>query len=389
MDVNKAPQLRELIGQIIQFLGSTHIEQIVSGLYDFKFRKKITEEISFLSKISEAESAAFNFTLDESLPIKQYYNRKLNDLLSIYRSTLAAFKEGNFINSVAFVRMILGDLHYYDEEFDHAILEYLEAVQELKRLQPEELGIPRLVLMIRNYLKLGLAYEKKRTHDSAFVLYGNLTTAIIRGREIDVEALGLKESWREDTEFYLSPRTGDPRFVGSKTDARGSELNRVLEGVDFRPALAELAYKAAAFEGIRLLYQPFLAKLQIVEKSSLGGISPWDVRRNQRELDFITKMFDKQTAVLITAEFYNKVGDILFYKNGPSPQAMRRVERQQEVDGALPIYCAQKDAVCEENRRVRGLWTRGIRTPCAACGYSMKALDDLCQKVFFEDRRRG
>ncbi len=58
-------------------------------------------------------------------------------------------------------------------------------------------------------------------------------------------------------------------------------------GVDFRPALADLSYKAAAFEGIRLLYQPFLAKLQIVEKSSLGGISPWDVRRNQREFDFI------------------------------------------------------------------------------------------------------
>ncbi len=140
VDVNKAPQLRELIGQIIQFLGSTHIEEIASGLYDFKFRKKITEEITFLSKISEAESAAFNFTLDESLPIKQYYNRKLHDLLSIYRPTLAKFEAGNFINAVAFVRMILGDLHYYDEEFDHAILEYLEAVQELKRLRPEELG---------------------------------------------------------------------------------------------------------------------------------------------------------------------------------------------------------------------------------------------------------
>lgn len=74
IDINKAPELRKFINNIIQHLSKVHLQEIVSGLFNFKFHNKIANEISYVSKISESQSAAFNFTLDESLEIKQHYN---------------------------------------------------------------------------------------------------------------------------------------------------------------------------------------------------------------------------------------------------------------------------------------------------------------------------
>ncbi|MGD2116504.1 MAG: hypothetical protein PVG07_15735, partial [Acidobacteriota bacterium] len=393
VDVNKAPELRGLIGQILEFLGSTHIEQIASGLHDFKFRKKITEEIAFLSKVSEAESAAFNFTLDESLPIKQYYSRKLDELLKLHPQTPSRPEETVFIHSMAFVRMILGDLHFYDEEFDHAILEYMEAVQVLQRIDPKELDPRRLALLIRNLLKLGLTFEKKKTFDAALVLYGQLTNAIVRSRDVDLQTIDVEERPRAGGGVDLYHRKKSQRSgllpPGPATFLRGEEeFNRALEDLEFGPAMEELLSKATAFEGVRLFYQPLLAKLQIVEKSSLGGISIWDVRRAHREFRFIAKLLDRRKTPLVPVEFDNKLADILFYKNGPIPEPIllddleppgenrsRKPPKTRTPTEEEPLpYCFLKESACAQNATVRTLWQRGLRSPCAACRFTMDGL---------------
>lgn len=330
VDINRAPQLRELIAHIMDFLGKSDIAKIASGLYDFKFNRRIVEEISLLSKISEHESAAFNFTLDESLAIKRHFNYKLQVLLKTYGSYPNRERK-KFVNSISFVRMILGDLHFYDGELDAAIIEYMEAVQSLRGLATKDLRLDILVLMVRNFLKLGLAFERKKSFDSAFVTYGRISAII----------------------------------------AELGERNLPLDSAD-------PSYGQTIFEGSRLIFQPTFARLQLAEKATLGGISQNDIDGVVRDLDRIVHPGWERERHLLASEFQNKLADILYFKNGPIPQGEREV------------YCRRKDALCHVNRE----WQRLVREkrrslPCAACAFYHKALYALCTNYLGIKRPRG
>ena len=322
VDINRAPQLRELIGHIMRFLSRSHINEIISGLYHFKFTRRISEEINFLSKLSEFESAAFNFTLDESLALKQYFYRRLERLLDKYGTyPNEGSGEGRFVNSVSFLRMILGDLHFYDGEYDSAIVEYLEAIQQLRRLGIEELKPDILLLMTRNYLKLGLTYEKKKSFDAALMTFGRIADMITEA----VESTGI-----------------DP----------------------------------SAIEGFRLVYQPIFARLQLVEKATLGGIEQSDLDRARKDFEAVYRATrvggwkSKQHRFLVEAEYYNKVGDILFFKNGPMP-------KRGEVYCKPGLSVSKSKPLCFENPRWQQLSEKRRRLPCQACRYYNRALDRL------------
>ena len=84
--------------------------------------------------------------------------------------------------------MILGDLNYYDQEYDDAIQHYRDAVQNLlENGNGKEKSLYDLVLLVRNMLKLGLCFEKKRILDSAFMIYGKITKLIIRHRHFELK----------------------------------------------------------------------------------------------------------------------------------------------------------------------------------------------------------
>ena len=273
IDINKAPELRDVVSSLVNFLGSSHVDDVVGGLYDFKFRKQVIEEISFLSKVSEREAAAFNFTLDESLSLKRHYNRRLRELLANYKADDIS-RGDSYVHSVGFVRMILGDLHFYDEEFDQAIAHYMEAVQSMQAVDPKVLNVHRLVVLTRNLLKLGLAFEKKKTFESAFVTYGKLVSLIVQFRDVDLEQLGLElrsEPSGEGSRFYNKPgarrRVSDGNLRGGSQDFRSA-----LAGLDFGSEVESVAFKATAFAAIRLFgAAPGGEAARKIEKLNQGG----------------------------------------------------------------------------------------------------------------------
>ena len=77
LKTSKAPELRDSMMSIMEYLTQTHISPILIGLNEYKFHKSIAEEISVMSKMSDEASAIFNFTLDESLSVITYNNRLL------------------------------------------------------------------------------------------------------------------------------------------------------------------------------------------------------------------------------------------------------------------------------------------------------------------------
>lgn len=394
ISVNRAPQLRGFIQNLINSLATNNLRIIINGLFEYKFNSRVSSEIAYISSISEPEAAAFNFTLDESLVTKRHYQ---NILERINKQKVSEnFDSRQHHHSQSFVLMTIGDLHYYDQEYDDAIMYYLQATQAFRVMEPENMEIDQLVIYIRNMLKLGLAMEKKKTLDTAYMTYHKLTNLVVGLRQISFRKLNIHRStvkhsnlrefvtkFQEDLSRsrylkneFIKPNsstsntekvTSDPKrkfkrptpdklskpqietileglftkttelsFYGRINSKKGTPdhdqtvpFERIDKFLDFNTeffhslssladsrAKNEVLFKITQFEGFRLLYQPLLAKLQLIEKSNLGGITMIDYKRSIKEFNYLIEVINLKEKFLIQSEFYNKVGDILYYKNG-------------------------------------------------------------------------
>ncbi len=377
VDINKEPQFRRFLSNLITFLSSSHIRAIISGLYEYKFDSRTKIEVDFLSRISEIESAAYNFTLDESIELKRYFYSKLELIRKNYSKNVGYQVNKDYINSIAMFHSLLGDMHFYDQEFGEAILNYLEAVQAINNLPIEELDPYLLVLSVRDNLKLGLAYEKEPKNKQALMKYSQTANFVVKKREIALQSIGLcyfvitkkdfqtlfvrprnhnieqlkkvykwakGEPLTEENEFkklenFLfgkdclesiiigrpkeAPQTNEDwnKFhpfsnLAQFYDTNGEYLAKNYTKLKLKtnPVLAN--YQLLTTENIRLLYQPLIAKLYLIEKTTPDGVVRKDIMRVVEEFNFLTRPVNKSEKIIISSEFYNKLGDLMFYKNG-------------------------------------------------------------------------
>ncbi len=353
--VNKEPNLRRFIEEIIRFLSSTYIRSTVSGIFQYRFYSRVSRELTYLSKTSAIASAAFNFTLDESLQIKRHYKKKLIELRNKHKDYQPIHGDNQFLHSLCFVQTILGDLYYYDKEYDEALLYYTESIQALRlpnAIKDQLLTRHQFLLWLRNKLKLGLTLEKMRAFDSAFSYYRTLML---------------------DTSLYLKKL-----FPGlRKTDYQASD---VMASDDHRT--------------IQMVSMPFVAHLGIIEKARSDGITYFNLKQNAQEL--ISIIFpekqishispkirgDEYRRHLLLADYYNNVGSLLFYKNCQFPKLYK--EDEYKLGSLNEKIRTQVEAVQEVKRSIdySEKYIYDFQPSLAAFNYYWEALHQLlvCHK---------
>ena len=318
IDVNKTPELREHITDLLHFLSQNDLKSIGNGLYDFRFFKKISQEISFLTRVSEQASAIFNFTLDESLAVKQYYRRRLATMREQYIAD--QIKVENTIDELASMHFTLGELSLYDEDIEDAIIEFDSALSILYTLDPIEMTSEQIVVLIKTMLSLGVAYEKQNLNDRAMLIYSEAVRILVASRNTDITSLGLTSKEMENRRMgvyseWPHHENKEPKIYFKKCTEK-EPLMEVLDKLPhLHPKIHEIVSKITVYESLRLLYLPLLAKFQMLEKSQLGGIQKTDIHRLLKEFYFLANMLNKNNKNLICSSFYLKVGDILYYKN--------------------------------------------------------------------------
>ncbi len=306
--VNKDPNLRYFLEDMMRFLSYMHIRETISGVFQYKFYSKVSAEIKFISKISEASSAAFNFGLDESFQIKSYYKSKLTELQNSHKEFSIVDKENTFVHSISFIQTILGDLHYYDKEYDDAIVYYSDSIQAIRNTKDyNKITNHQAVLFVRNKLKLGLCLEKVRAFDSAYSIYRSLILKV-------------------------------PHIIGPKREEAKSD------GWE------------TPYVRMQLFIKPYIALLGLIEKQRIDGITYANLRRNRLELDKflgsnasrylkeepnlneayepgedlktneekeeenkVKKAKDWRRVWALNFDYFNSVGGFLFYKNRNFP----------------------------------------------------------------------
>lgn len=322
IDVNKVPELREHITDILHYISQNDLKNISNGLYDFRFYKRIAQEISFLTRVSETATAIFNFTLDETYSVKQYYLRKLDRIRQEYDSD--KIPPQNTVIELASIHFTLGELYLYEEEVGDAIVEFNFAVSMLHTIKPTDMTSEHIVLLMKATLSLGIAYEKQNQNDRAMLMYIECTKFLIASKNTDIKCFGLEtiESAVSNMRMIvytspLAPTSKEPELYFrniSSTDDKS-----LIEAVDdvnhMHPVIHNFLSKIAAFDTLRLLYLPILAKLQILEKVQTGGLQPTDLKRAIKEFSYLANMMNKENKNVLIANFFLKIGDILYYKN--------------------------------------------------------------------------
>ena len=352
IDINKEPEFRKVLHELISDLSVSQLRRIVSGLHDYRFESRLKTELMFLTKISAIDSAAFNFTLDESLEIKRFFYNRLAKLKQTYYENGSFTISRDYVNSIAFFHMTLGDLHFYDQEYTDAIINYLEALQTINSISVNEIDEYLMGLLLRNNLKLGSAFEKEGMVKSALSKYSFLSQLVLRDREFNLDDFDLKRFvipkkdyllWKDrvSAEVDLTEKEIKDKFdnavfgylsVIGKTakemeerstienivDFDGDKLAENIEKLPFISNSVFLHSKLLTIENSRLLYQPIVARLHLIEKASPNQLRPINIERAIKEFEFLSRTFRSVSKNVIISEFYNKIGDLLYYKGTTS-----------------------------------------------------------------------
>ena len=305
--IHRAPDLPQAVNDLVFDWMEPFLHTIRNGMYDYRFNSDFARELEYLSRRSEEELAAFNFTLDESQALK-----------AIYRSRIKAVKEPESFETIA----SLGELHDFDQEYEVARYYYIQAIDLLDKhlhsqvRKPDSVPAVFLVLsdrkegyaaarhrltwgITRLRLKLltGMTFERPRELEQAQAHYRNARTlaAVLIGALISVHRVETGSF----TELFPNPDEGHPDYV--------STLKHLF--ILFQPAFAEAWVSEKVVGGID-------TSVRLLERRL------WELRWR---LPFVNELFRRRfhshrmisqhpSFALMMAEQHNRAGDLLFFK---------------------------------------------------------------------------
>jgi len=384
LEANRAPELKSVTESLLKYLTRVHIDELSFSFSNYKFNSVIANEIFAMTKTDEVFSALFSFSLDETLPLKKQYIDLLEKTENEYREKK---KSSRYIDVVSSLQAVLGDLYYYDDELEEAELYYNKAIQAFRELEQENddkkkdserMIHERFYLYIRNMLRLGMIYERRKLYESAYMAYGESCRRVIQERNMEFKELGVdirrrdldgknvfvmaslvKAANEDDKNYYDNIEV--PLIPRRKTIGESTASLQPLNFKNFLPKTYDLMFKRMTYEGLQTLYLPFIAKLQILEKSHVGGITCGHLELLDKEFRYLTFIVNHNEAKILEAEFYTRVADILYYKNSDL-MCKNGKRREDDTDEGYLNDSSNDTKILYEN------------TSCTACHYYHKAL---------------
>jgi len=332
--IHRAPDLREVLEDLVERWSERALQRIRNGMYDFRFQSQFAREIQHISRQSPEEMAAFNFTLDESQGLKSIYLASLDRLQKERSKELRDVVAG------------LGELHEFDQEYETARFYYRWAISLLDMELREVVG------------------------GSNFLEENSPVTEVMSGRQPGPEYARLYLAWgiarlrlmlQVGMTFELSRNLerAEVEYRDSHIFARSLLLAMLNEG-------GQDEERAQIFNHLNLLFQPAFAEVWVAEKLE-GGVDT-SIDRAEKELRELRKLlpFVRDPFVgtpqapsgirhsnfgLIMAELSNKLGDLYFFKG-------RQVVPEEAIQQAVEERRRAKDGSDELRRGPEGYLLR-------------------------------
>lgn len=164
INVYKSPELRTMIDTLLSKVLLPFIRNIRSSHYRYRFTGYFEQEIRYISRVSDIESAAFNFSLDASSRTKAHYMSQLEEAL-IHK------KDGLLDSWTIFeLSLYVGDLYASELSLNEALTYYQLAVDVLDQ-DPVKRNQRYLHLYVEVLLRKGEIFEARQSYDQASSVY--------------------------------------------------------------------------------------------------------------------------------------------------------------------------------------------------------------------------
>ena len=360
LNTNKTPELRDSMSSIMEFLLQTHIAVISSGVFQYKFHKQISEEISMLSKTSEEAAAIFNFTLNESETVKRYNTRLLRHYYNLAQKSST---KNSYQIVVGRIHENIGDIYFSEEDYYRAIHEYRSAIQHYSNPQIT----PNNILdYLKCSLKIGVSYEYRHTFENAYMVYCQIINNLVHLRWIEEDELGLDyttrltNDWRiKQTLLVDSASLCKLDSFNSNADYRRHFKSGLLEDIrekystkfypeysinsdkaisslasNFTPEKSDLFLRLTVFEDVKFVFQAIIAKLFVIEKMEASGITQSSIDVAEAEFMTLYSTTNHDEKFIMAADFFSKLASILYYKNS----FVTSVPTKDNLYAALYVY---------------------------------------------------
>lgn len=309
-DINRAPDLRKMLGVLVDSCAELLFHRVLNGMYVFRFKSNIAREIMYISRQSPIDEAAFNFTKDESQTLKELYVRKLKD-----------GKVGNPELIAA-----LGELYEFDQDYETARKEYHRAIDAFdEKLEKLAGGFS--------------APSNKSPTNIPYIFTGQSNSLARQAASWAISRLRLNLQIGMTYELTRDFEKAEMIYHESHLYAR-SLLNAYLSVSKNRAEFNHQSDKLALFfvKHFNLLYQPVFAKAWAAEKDAsavdtsvaliedelnyLERVLPFRLRKDIENVydDVSPTKIQNANIGLLKAELHDKAGDLLFFKGCQIPK---------------------------------------------------------------------
>lgn len=294
--MHRGHDLRTLLHELVEHYTDRYLHRIINGMYTYRFRSYFANEIEYLSRHSEEEMAAFNFTLDEAQTLRSHLEGQLDSSDKNNPSGENRHKTD--------IMSMLGELHEFYQEYDMARQYYRRCItarlpmikefvgetvgngdEEITVLQAIYTNRPtsRQALLalqhwgpttLRWFLQIVMTFERQRNYNDALIRY----------------------------ERYIT-------FANSMITAFATYAEKEKSQDKKKPE------NAFVLEFLGLLTEPLFAYAWLLEKNSYSsGSSHFVLYRGVREYISILKVVKSHYLGYIHAQWYKKMGALCFYK---------------------------------------------------------------------------
>ncbi|MFD2113766.1 ATP-binding protein [Thiorhodococcus fuscus] len=174
LSIHRSPELNSAIDTLLTVVLRPHVRLIRNGLSRYRFIHGFEQEVRYIARISDIESAAFNFSLDANAGVKLHYQELLRR--AEHRSQQWNAEPYIGTSTIADINITLGDLLTQEESFDQAAVHFQEAADILSpRISSSrsDVALEAKVLLqyIEALLKLGDVNERRQRYERAAAAY--------------------------------------------------------------------------------------------------------------------------------------------------------------------------------------------------------------------------
>jgi len=173
LNIYRSPDINSVTDTLLSKILRLYCRRVRNSFYRYRFNSGFEQELRYISRVSDIESAAFNFSLDSSSSVKQYYRERIENIRKSRGDVVDCAPQCSDTLFVDYY-LALGDIFLGEQSHELAI-ECFQLAIDISRADinagSSVTAEKRVLQLIEALLKLGDVNERRQRYERSAVAY--------------------------------------------------------------------------------------------------------------------------------------------------------------------------------------------------------------------------